>query len=73
MAVEFYLEPVKAVRQEFALPDGTWDFAGRRARLQDIRGVRLLRMEGRRWPEPGRGSRNIKGSGEPRSLGKAIS
>jgi poly(3-hydroxybutyrate) depolymerase len=46
MAAEFYLETIKTVFQDFALARGTWDVAGRRVRLQDIRDVALMTVEG---------------------------
>ncbi|QDZ27684.1 polyhydroxyalkanoate depolymerase [Noviherbaspirillum sp. UKPF54] len=46
MTAEFYLETIKTVFQEFALPNGIWDVAGKRVRPQDIRDVALMTVEG---------------------------
>ena len=46
MTAEYYLETVKTVFQEDALPLGRWHVAGQRVALEDIRGVALLTVEG---------------------------
>ncbi|HYD62720.1 MAG TPA: polyhydroxyalkanoate depolymerase [Noviherbaspirillum sp.] len=46
MAAEFYLETIKTVFQDFALPNGTWEVDGKLVQPQDIRKVALLTVEG---------------------------
>ena len=46
MPAEYYLDTIKTVFQDFALVNGTWKVQGRLVRPQDIRGVRLLTVEG---------------------------
>jgi len=46
MPAEYYLDTIKAVFQEFALPQGTWDVDGQLVRPQDITSVALLTVEG---------------------------
>jgi poly(3-hydroxybutyrate) depolymerase len=46
MAAEFYLETIKVVFQDFALPKGTWEVDGKLVRPQDISKVALLTVEG---------------------------
>ena len=46
MAAEFYLETIKVVFQDFALPKGTWEVEGKLVRPQDIKNVALLTVEG---------------------------
>ena len=46
MPAEYYLETIKTVFQDHALPQGTWDVEGKRVRPQDIRNVALLTVEG---------------------------
>ncbi len=46
MPAEYYLETIKTVFQDHALPLGTWDVEGQRVRPQDIKNVALLTIEG---------------------------
>ena len=46
MPAEYYLDTIKTVFQDFALVNGTWKVQGQLVRPQDIRGVRLLTVEG---------------------------
>ncbi len=46
MPAEYYLETIKTVFQDHALPLGTWDVEGKRVRPQDISNVALLTIEG---------------------------
>ncbi len=46
MPAEYYLETIKTVFQDHALPLGTWDVEGKRVRPQDISNVALLTVEG---------------------------
>ena len=46
MPAEYYLETIKTVFQDHALPLGTWDVEGKRVRPQDIKNVALLTVEG---------------------------
>ncbi len=46
MPAEYYLETIKTVFQDHALPQGTWDVEGKRVRPQDIGNVALLTIEG---------------------------
>ncbi len=46
MPAEYYLDTIKTVFQEHALPLGTWDVAGERVRPQDIRSTALFTIEG---------------------------
>lgn len=46
MPAEYYLETIKTVFQDHALPQGTWDVEGKRVRPQDIKNVALLTIEG---------------------------
>jgi poly(3-hydroxybutyrate) depolymerase len=46
MPAEYYLDTIKTVFQEHALPLGTWDVAGERVRPQDIRDTALFTIEG---------------------------
>jgi poly(3-hydroxybutyrate) depolymerase len=46
MPAEYYLETIKTIFQDHALPNGTWDVEGKRVRPQDIRNVALLTIEG---------------------------
>lgn len=48
MAAEFYLDTIKVVFQDFALPQGTWRVGGKLVRPQDIKDVALLTIEGGR-------------------------
>lgn len=42
----YYLETIKTVFQEFALPKGTWEIRGQLVRPQDIKKTALLAIEG---------------------------
>lgn len=42
MPAEYYLETIKTVFQDHALPEGTWDVEGKRVRPQDISNVALF-------------------------------
>ena len=46
MPAEYYLETIKTVFQDHALPLGTWDVEGKRVRPQDIKNVALFTIEG---------------------------
>ena len=46
MPAEYYLETIKTVFQDHALPMGTWDVEGKRVRPQDIKNVALFTIEG---------------------------
>ncbi|MFM8637057.1 MAG: polyhydroxyalkanoate depolymerase, partial [Betaproteobacteria bacterium] len=46
LPAEYYLDTIKTVFQDFALVNGTWKVRGQLVRPQDIRGVRLLTVEG---------------------------
>jgi poly(3-hydroxybutyrate) depolymerase len=46
MPAEYYLDTIKTVFQEFALPKGTWEVGGQLVRPQDITNVALLTVEG---------------------------
>jgi poly(3-hydroxybutyrate) depolymerase len=48
MAAEFYLETIQIVFQEFRLARGDWFVQGQLVRPQDIRGTKLLTIEGDR-------------------------
>lgn len=59
MPAEYYLETIKTVFQEFALPKGTWMVEGKPVRPQDIKTVALLTVEGE--------LDDISGSGQTRA------
>ncbi|SFA76746.1 poly(3-hydroxybutyrate) depolymerase [Collimonas sp. OK607] len=46
MPAEYYLDTIKTVFQDFALPKGTWEVEGKLVRPQDIKTVALLTIEG---------------------------
>ena len=46
MSAEYYLDTIKTVFQEYALPKGTWNVGGQLVRPQDITTVALLTVEG---------------------------
>ena len=46
MPAEYYLETIKTVFQDHALPLGTWEVEGKLVRPQDIKQVALLTIEG---------------------------
>jgi poly(3-hydroxybutyrate) depolymerase len=46
MPAEYYLETIKTVFQDFALPHGTWEVGGKLVRPQDIKSVALFTIEG---------------------------
>jgi poly(3-hydroxybutyrate) depolymerase len=46
LAAEFYLDTIKTVFQEHALPKGTWQVRGKPVRPQDITRTALLTVEG---------------------------
>jgi len=46
MPAEYYLDTIKTVFQEFALPRGTWEVGGQLVRPQDITSVALFTVEG---------------------------
>jgi len=46
MPAEYYLETIKTVFQDFALPKGTWKVGGQLVRPQDIGNVALFTIEG---------------------------
>ncbi len=59
MPAEYYLETIKTVFQDHALPEGTWDVEGKRVRPQDIKNVALFTIEGE--------LDDISGSGQTRA------
>jgi poly(3-hydroxybutyrate) depolymerase len=46
MPAEYYLDTIRIVFQQHALPRGEWDVAGERVRPQDIRDSALMTIEG---------------------------
>jgi poly(3-hydroxybutyrate) depolymerase len=46
MPAEYYLETIKTVFQDHALPLGTWEVEGKLVRPQDIKSVALFTIEG---------------------------
>jgi len=46
MPADYYLDTIKLVFQEFALPRGTWEIEGKLVRPQDIKTVSLFTVEG---------------------------
>jgi poly(3-hydroxybutyrate) depolymerase len=46
MPAEYYLETIKTVFQDHALPLGTWEVEGKLVKPQDIKQVALLTIEG---------------------------
>jgi poly(3-hydroxybutyrate) depolymerase len=46
MPAEYYLDTIKTVFQDFALPKGTWKVGGKLVRPQDITSVALFTVEG---------------------------
>lgn len=46
LPAEFYLETIKAVFQDFSLPNGTMEIAGKLVKPQDIKTVALFTIEG---------------------------
>jgi poly(3-hydroxybutyrate) depolymerase len=56
---KFYLDTIKTVFQEYALPNGTWEVAGELVKPQDIKNTALLTVEGE--------LDDISGSGQTRS------
>ena len=46
LPAEYYLDTIKTVFQDFALPNGTWVVRGEPVRPQDITGTALLTIEG---------------------------
>ncbi|MBV8665551.1 MAG: polyhydroxyalkanoate depolymerase [Burkholderiaceae bacterium] len=46
MPAEYYLETIKTVFQDFALPKGEWEVGGKLVRPQDIKTVALFTIEG---------------------------
>jgi len=46
MPAEYYLETIKTVFQDHALPKGTWEVGGKLVRPQDIKTVALFTVEG---------------------------
>ena len=46
LPAEFYLDTIKIVFQEHALPNGTWHINGQRVAPEDIKSVGLLTIEG---------------------------
>lgn len=47
MPAEYYLDTIKTVFQDFALPNGIWEVNGKLVRPQDITGTALLTIEGK--------------------------
>jgi poly(3-hydroxybutyrate) depolymerase len=56
---KFYLDTIKTVFQDYALPNGTWEVAGKLVKPQDIKKTALLTVEGE--------LDDISGSGQTRS------
>jgi len=56
---KFYLDTIKTVFQDYALPNGTWEVAGDLVKPQDIKETALLTVEGE--------LDDISGSGQTRS------
>ena len=56
---KFYLDTIKTVFQDYALPNGTWEVAGKLVKPQDIKKTALLTIEGE--------LDDISGSGQTRS------
>jgi poly(3-hydroxybutyrate) depolymerase len=56
---KFYLDTIKTVFQDYALPNGTWEVAGELVKPQDIKKTALLTIEGE--------LDDISGSGQTRS------
>ncbi len=46
MTAEYYLQTIKLVFQDFALPNGTWEIDGKLVKPQDITNLGLLTIEG---------------------------
>ncbi|MNK08576.1 hypothetical protein D3C87_265150 [compost metagenome] len=46
MPAEFYLDTIRMVFQDFALPNGTWEVDGKLVRPADIKSVALFTIEG---------------------------
>ncbi|PUA19265.1 polyhydroxyalkanoate depolymerase [Glaciimonas sp. PCH181] len=46
MPVDYYLETIKTVFQDFSLPLGTWEVGGKLVKPQDIKNVALFTIEG---------------------------
>jgi poly(3-hydroxybutyrate) depolymerase len=46
MPAEYYLDTIKTVFQDFALPNGNWHVKGQLVRPQDITGTALFTIEG---------------------------
>ncbi len=59
MPAEYYLETIKTVFQEHALPNGSWEVEGKLVRPQDIKTVALFTIEGE--------LDDISGSGQTRA------
>jgi len=56
---KFYLDTIKTVFQDYALPNGTWEVAGELVKPQDIKNTALLTIEGE--------LDDISGSGQTRA------
>jgi poly(3-hydroxybutyrate) depolymerase len=59
MDAKFYLDTIKTVFQDYALPNGTWTVAGQLVKPQDIKKTALLTVEGE--------LDDISGSGQTRA------
>jgi poly(3-hydroxybutyrate) depolymerase len=46
MSADFYLDTIRMVFQDFALPNGTWEIDGQRVQPADIKTVALFTIEG---------------------------
>jgi poly(3-hydroxybutyrate) depolymerase len=46
MPAEYYLDTIKTVFQDHALPTGTWEVRGQRVKPEDVKTVALLTIEG---------------------------
>ena len=62
MDAKYYLDTIKTVFQDFALPNGTWKVAGELVKPEDIQKTALLTIEGE--------LDDISGSGQTRSAHK---
>ena len=62
MDAKYYLDTIKTVFQDFALPNGTWEVAGELVKPEDIKSIALLTIEGE--------LDDISGSGQTRAAHK---
>jgi poly(3-hydroxybutyrate) depolymerase len=62
MDAKYYLDTIKTVFQDFALPNGTWEVAGELVKPEDIKSTALFTIEGE--------LDDISGSGQTRAAHK---